>query len=64
MKGDKYKMCECPHHALGAWLVLIVGVLFLLRDLNVWDFWNITGWTALFVLVGLKLVSKRMCKCC
>lgn len=34
-------------------LVLVVGVLFLLRDFAVWNFWNIQAWTAVFVLLGL-----------
>jgi hypothetical protein len=38
---------------LGPLVVLVIGVLFLLRDLNVWDFWNISWWTAVFVLMGL-----------
>ncbi|MBW2996998.1 hypothetical protein KY349_01515 [Candidatus Woesearchaeota archaeon] len=34
-------------------IVLALGVLFLLRDLNVWNFWNIQWWTAAFLLMGL-----------
>ena len=57
MKGET---CNCPHHTWFGWLVLVLGVLFLLRDWNVWDFWNIQWWTAAFVLVGLA----GLCKCC
>ena len=41
------------------WLVLIVGVLFLLRDLGFWSFWNIQPWTAVFVLLGLAKLGKK-----
>jgi len=46
------------------WLLIIVGILFLLRDLNVWDFWNISWWTAGFLLVGLGHVGKACCPDC
>ena len=42
-------------------LFLVVGVLFLLRDLNVWDFWNVQWWSVLFLLMGLGSVA--MCNC-
>jgi len=56
--------CQCPHHYLAALVVLAVGILFLLKDLNVWNFWGINGWAALFMLVGLGFLLKRTCKCC
>jgi len=36
------------------WLILIVGVLLLLRDLGQWDFWGVNWWTLAFLAVGLK----------
>jgi len=46
---------------LSAVLFLAAGVLFLLGDLNIWNFWNIQWYTVLFVLMGfLKL---GMCSC-
>jgi membrane-bound ClpP family serine protease len=44
--------------------VLIVGVLFLLRDLNVWHFWNIQGWTVVFLLAGLLMFFSSGCHEC
>jgi len=40
------------------WLLLIVGVLLLLRDLGQWDFWNLQGWTLLFLILGLWKLCK------
>ena len=43
-------------------LLFVVGVLFLLRDLNVlgnWNFWNIQWWSALFVIFGLAMTCKH-----
>lgn len=42
-------------------LFLVFGVLFLLRDLGVWDFWNVQWWTVLFLLAGL--CGLAMCHC-
>jgi hypothetical protein len=42
-------------------LVLIIGVLFLLRDVNVWNFWNIQWWTVAFILIGC---AGLCCGCC
>lgn len=46
------------------WLVLLVGILFLLRDLGGWDFWGITAWTAIFVIVGLTMICSSGCSAC
>ena len=55
--GDLMKECErCT--ALHGWIILIVGVLFLLVDFGIWSFWGIQWWTALFILVGLSYVCK------
>ncbi len=47
------------------WLMLVIGVLFLLRDFNVWNFWNIQWWTAVFILMGLSHIGMKNCaECC
>lgn len=45
-------------------LFLVLGVLFLLRDFNVWNFWNIQWWSALFFLWGLGALAMRNCPEC
>jgi len=45
-------------------LLLIFGILFLLRDLNVWNFWNIQAWTIIFVLVGCGMLCASRCPEC
>ena len=45
-------------------LVLVVGVLFLLRDFLVWDFWNISWYTAAFLLIGLTAGCSSGCPEC
>ena len=46
----------------GMWfgvVVLIVGILYLLVDLAVWDFFGIVGWTAFFILAGVWMLFVR-----
>ena len=54
-------MKECPEWF--NWLVLIVGVLYLLTDLGTIVWWNLSWYTVLFLLWGLAVVlgsgSKR-----
>jgi len=49
-------ICNCPSWM--GWVVLIVGILYLLADLNVFN-WGISWYTALFVLMGLSFVMKK-----
>jgi len=46
----------------GMWfgiVVLIVGILYVLCDLAVWDCLGISGWTAFFVLAGVWMLFVR-----
>ncbi len=55
--------CEKCGKVLGI-LLLVLGVLFLLRDINVWNFWNIQWWTALFILAGVVYLATGSCGDC
>jgi len=56
-------MCQKCHQISG-WLFLIFGVLFLLRDLNLWDVFGIQAWTVLFLIVGMAFVAMSKCRDC
>jgi hypothetical protein len=43
---------------------LVFGAAFLLRDLNVWTFWNIQWYTVFFLLGGLTAAASSGCKDC
>ena len=45
-------------------LFLVFGLLFLLQDLGVWDFWGISWYTVLFVLMGAGGLAQRTCDDC
>ena len=45
-------------------LMLLAGILFLLRDLAIWDFWGVQWWTVLFLLFGIGGVAGSSCKEC
>ena len=48
-----------------AYTLTIVGILFLLRDLGKWNFWNVQWWTVLFLMMGIfGLVGKGHEHCC
>lgn len=58
-------MCSCGKCTkLTGIIFLVVGILFLLKDFNVWSFWGISWWAALFVIVGIVTIAQAGCKDC
>ena len=57
------KVCNCPHHKVLPWVVVLIGLDFLLGGLGVlaWNFVDITWPILLIIAGGTKLVG---CKCC
>lgn len=49
---------------ISAALFLVFGVLFLLQDFDVWNFWNISWYTVLFIMVGVLKLGMRSCPEC
>lgn len=43
-------------------IVLILGILLLLKDVTSWDFWGITPWTLVFLIVGVCMLCRNVCK--
>ncbi len=50
-------VCDAGLCRFCASLSVIVGVLFLLQDLGVWNFWNISWYTVGFILAGLVFLK-------
>ncbi len=66
MKKGKEDMHEggCCNGSSGyfGWIVLVVAVLFLIRDLTQWAFWNINGWTVILFIIAVGLLTwKKGC---
>jgi len=56
-------MCDkCMKMCGGTFAAL--GVLFLLRDLAIWNFWNVQWWTALFLAAGIGALGSSACPDC
>ena len=49
---------------IGGASFLVLGVIFLLRDFNIWDFWGIQWWTAAFVVIGIGTLGSAHCPNC
>jgi hypothetical protein len=49
---------------VGAVLFLVLGALFLARDLGYWSFWGVQWYSALFLLVGVVHLAQCQCKDC
>ena len=47
--------CDNKCGKITAVIILALGVLFLLADLDIWTFFGetISGWTVLFILIGI-----------
>ncbi|MEK6839561.1 MAG: hypothetical protein AABX72_01355 [Nanoarchaeota archaeon] len=46
------------------WIFLILGVLFLLQNMQFWDFWGIQWFTALFIVMGIAHIGMSKCADC
>lgn len=49
---------------MGGIIFLVLGLLFLLVDVGVWNFFGIKWWTVLFILMGLMTLCKNSCPDC
>ncbi|MBI2658831.1 hypothetical protein HYX05_01870 [Candidatus Woesearchaeota archaeon] len=49
---------------MGGATFLILGLAYLAVDLGWWDFWNISWWTALFVVWGIGSWGSSKCPDC
>lgn len=45
-------------------MLLVAGVLFLLADKGVWNFWGLSWYTVLFIVIGVVAVASSTCADC
>jgi hypothetical protein len=60
MMGQMCNKC----YLIGGILLLVIGVLFLLQDLGVWNFWDLNWWSVLIILCGVTALASSGCKDC
>jgi len=47
-----------------AWLVLLAGIGLLAVDLGYWDFYNISWYTLVFLILGVGKFATNSCSAC
>ncbi|MBI2139757.1 hypothetical protein HYU14_02445 [Candidatus Woesearchaeota archaeon] len=45
-------------------IFLVLGLLFLLVDLGIWDFWGIQWWSAVLIVLGIGKLAMKTCPDC
>ena len=64
--GDKPNVCNCPHHKVVPWMIVLIGIDIILGAFGIlingtW-MWVIIG--VLLVIIGGVKLSGRKCGCC
>lgn len=58
-------MCMCEKCSkMSGVLLVVIGVLFLLQDVGIWNFWNLNWYTLAFLIGGLTFVGAASCDKC
>lgn len=57
------KVCACPHHKMVPWCIILIGLTFLLGQMNILTM-EAVGliWPVLLIIIGVTKLVK--CKCC
>ena len=57
------KVCKCPHHSMVGWLLVLIGLDFLLGALHIFTpgFVSIV-WPILLIVFGF--MKMKRCNCC
>lgn len=56
-------MCNKCSKCCG-WLVLIVGILYLIKDIWGLGFWNLEWYTVAFIIAGFAMIASGCCSKC
>ena len=57
------KMCDkCMK--MSAIILLVLGIVFILQDTGVWDFWNLSWYTVVFLFAGICIFCTGSCPEC
>lgn len=66
MNGEMNKnMCKCPHHKVGPWAFIVIGLLVILQSFGlIGGVWPMLLVGILFAVIGVVKLSGNKCKCC
>ena len=57
--------CKCPHHKMGAVFLILFGLVFLLKNMNIIDDHMLGfAWPSILILAGITKIGSSKCKCC
>ena len=65
MMQKSANVCKCPHHKTTSLLVVVFGVLFFLKAIDMVAAQTVaTAWPILVVIAGIMKMCENKCKCC
>jgi Domain of unknown function (DUF5668) len=57
--------CPCTHHQIIPLLIIVLGLLFLLANLQLVNYEIVTVlWPILLIVIGMVKIGDHKCKCC
>ncbi len=63
--GDGKKVCNCPHHKVIPWAIIVIGLVILLTGFNILTYMAETVVIgALLIVIGGTKLNSRKCTCC
>ncbi|MFC2136255.1 hypothetical protein ACFLTH_16685 [Bacteroidota bacterium] len=57
-------MCCSKCKIITGVLLFLLGIVLLLKDLAIWDFWGVSWWTAIIVIAGIVTCCSGFCPMC
>ena len=57
--------CKCPHHSMVPWCIILIGLTFLLGQMNIFTLSAVSMIRPLLLIViGVVKLRGKNCKCC
>jgi hypothetical protein len=65
MPASDKKVCNCPHHKVGPWLIILIGVILLLGVLDILTYRGILAIVGILAIaIGITKLNGHKCGCC
>jgi hypothetical protein len=57
--------CKCPHHKIVPWCIILIGLSFLLSQMNILTVGAVNMlWPVFLIIIGVVKLRGGNCKCC